>query len=85
MAEALPGYEVESWFGIVMPKGVPPAVLERMNAAANKILRDPDVKKNLEGEGMAIVGGSTEQFSKRIRNDHTRWVKLVREAKLKGE
>ena len=72
MAEALPGYEVESWFGIVMPKGVPPAVLERMNAAANKILRDPDVKKNLEGEGMAIVGGSTEQFSKRIRNDHTR-------------
>ncbi len=85
MAEALPGYEVESWFGIVMPKGVPPAVLERMNAAANKILRDPDVKKNLEGEGMAIVGGSTDQFSKRIRNDHTRWVKLVREAKLKGE
>jgi len=85
MAEALPGYEVESWFGIVMPKGVPPAVLERMNAAANKILRDPDVKKNLEGEGMAIVGGSTEQFSKRIRNDHGRWVKLVRDAKLKGE
>ncbi len=85
MAEALPGYEVESWFGIVMPKGVPPAVLERMNAAANKILRDPDVKKNLEGEGMAIVGGSAEQFSKRIRNDHGRWVKLVRDAKLKGE
>ena len=85
MAEALPGYEVESWFGIVMPKGVAPAVLERMNAAANKILRDPEVKKNLEGEGMAIVGGSAEQFSKRIRNDHGRWVKLVREAKLKGE
>jgi tripartite-type tricarboxylate transporter receptor subunit TctC len=85
MAEALPGYEVESWFGIVMPKGVPPAVLERMNAAANKILRDPEVKKNLEGEGMAIVGGSTEQFSRRIRNDHGRWVKLVRDAKLKGE
>ena len=85
MAEALPGYEVESWFGIVMPKGVPPAVLERMNAAANKILRDPDVKKNLEGEGMAIVGGRAEQFSKRIRNDHGRWVKLVRDAKLKGE
>ena len=43
------------------------------------------MNKNLEGEGMAIVGGSTDQFSKRIRNDHTRWVKLVREAKLKGE
>jgi tripartite-type tricarboxylate transporter receptor subunit TctC len=85
MAEALPGYEVESWFGIVMPKGVPPAVLERMNAAANKILRDPEVKRNLEGEGMAIVGGSAEQFSRRIRNDHSRWVKLVKDAGLKGE
>lgn len=85
MAEALPGYEVESWFGIVMPKGVPPAVLERLNAAANKILRDPDTRKNLEGEGMAIVGGSAEQFSRRIRNDHSRWVKLVKDAGLKGE
>ncbi len=85
MAEALPGYEVESWFGIVMPKGVPPAALDRMNAAANKILRDPEVKKNLEGEGMAIVGGSAEQFNRRIRNDHGRWVALVRDAKLKGE
>ena len=85
MAEALPGYEVESWFGIVMPKGVPPAVLERMNAAANKILRDPDVKKNLEGEDIAIFGGSAEHFRKRIRNDHARWLKLLREEKLKGE
>jgi tripartite-type tricarboxylate transporter receptor subunit TctC len=85
MAEALPGYEVESWFGIVMPKGVPPAVLDRLNAAANKILRDPDTRKNLEGEGMSIVGGSAEQFSRRIRNDHSRWVKLVKDAGLKGE
>ena len=59
------------------------AVIIRHDHSAN--LRHPDVKKNLEGEGMAIVGGSTEQFSKRIRNDHARWAKLVREAKLKGE
>jgi tripartite-type tricarboxylate transporter receptor subunit TctC len=85
MAEALPGYEVESWFGIVAPKSVPPAVLERLNATANRILRDPEVKKNLEGEGMAVVGGTVEQFNRRIRNDHARWVKLVRDARLKGE
>ena len=85
MAEALPGYEVESWFGIVAPKNVPPAVLDRLNATANRILRDAEVKKNLEGEGMAVVGGSIEQFNRRIRNDHGRWVKLVRDARLKGE
>ena len=68
-----------------MPNPTTDAVLDRMNAAANKILRDPEVKKNLEGEGMAIVGGNAEQFNKRIRNDHARWVKLVRDARLKGE
>jgi tripartite-type tricarboxylate transporter receptor subunit TctC len=85
MAEALPGYEVESWYGVIAPKGVPPAVLERLNAAVNRVLREPDMKKNLEGEGMAIVGGNAEQFSRRIRTEHARWVKLVRDAKLKGE
>ena len=85
MAEALPGYEVESWYGVIAPKGVPPAVLERLNAAVNRVLREPEMKKNLEGEGMAIVGGSVEQFSRRIRTEHARWVRLVRDAKLKGE
>jgi tripartite-type tricarboxylate transporter receptor subunit TctC len=85
MAEALPGYEVESWYGVIAPKGVPPAVLERLNAAVNRVLREPDMKKNLEGEGMAIVGGNAEQFSRRIRTEHARWVKLVRDARLKGE
>lgn len=85
IAEALPGYEVESWYGVIAPKGVPPAVLERLNTAVNRILREPEMKKNLENEGMAITGGSVEQFSRRIRNDHGRWVKLVRDARLKGD
>jgi len=59
------------------------AVIIRRDHITNP--RHHNVNKNLECEGMAIVGGSTEQFSKRIRNDHTRWVKPVRKAKLKGE
>jgi tripartite-type tricarboxylate transporter receptor subunit TctC len=85
MAEALPGYEVESWYGVIAPKGLPSAVLERLNSAVNRVLREAEMKKTLEGEGMAIVGGNPEQFSKRIRFEHARWVKLVRDAKLKGD
>ena len=48
-------------------------------------LRHFDAEKNIEGEDIAIVGGSTEQFRKRLGNDHRRWFKLLREAKLKGE
>ena len=85
LAEALPGFEAESWYGVVAPKGVPPAVLERLNAALNRILQEPEMKKKLELEGMAITGGTPEQFARRIRSDYGRWVKLVRDAGIKAE
>lgn len=59
------------------------AVIIRHNHIA--ILRHFDAEKNLEGEDIAIFGGSAEHFRKRIRNDHARWLKLLREEKLKGE
>jgi tripartite-type tricarboxylate transporter receptor subunit TctC len=85
MAETLPGFVVESWYGAVAPKGAPAAVVERLNAAINRILQDPDMKKNLETDGMAGVGGTAEQFNKRIRGDYERWTKLVRDANLKPD
>ena len=85
MAETLPGYEVDSWYGAVAPKSTPPATIERLNAAVNKILQEPGMKKNLEAEGMAPLGGTPEQFNKRIRNDYERWVKVVKDAGIKPE
>ena len=85
MAEALPGYEVESWYGVVAPKGTPPAIIERLNAAVNKILHEPEMKTNLELEGMAPTGGTPEQFNRRIRSDYERWAKVVTDAGIKPE
>lgn len=85
VAETLPGYEVDSWYGAVAPKGTPPAMIERLNGAVNKILQEPEMKKNLETDGMAPLGGTPEQFNKRIRNDYVRWIKVVKEANLKAE
>ena len=85
VAETLPGYEVVLWFGAMAPRGTPPAIIERVNTSLNKILQDPDVKKNLEQQGMVPTGGPPENFGKRIRGEYERWVKLVNEAGIKAE
>lgn len=85
VAETLPGYDVELWFGAMAPRGTPPAIINRLNAAINKALEQPDMKKNLEVQGMIGTGGAPEKFGERIRRDYDRWVKLVDEVKIKVE
>jgi len=83
--ETLPGYEVELWFGVMAPRGTPPAVIDRLNAEVNKFLQDPDMKKNLDAQGMIPSGGTPQRFGERIRKDYERWVKVVREQNIKPE
>jgi tripartite-type tricarboxylate transporter receptor subunit TctC len=85
VAETVPGYEVVLWFGTMAPRGTPQPVIERLNAAINKALGDPAVKKNLEGDGMLPSGGTPQQFGERIRKDYDRWLRVVKESGLKPE
>ncbi|HTD92004.1 MAG TPA: tripartite tricarboxylate transporter substrate binding protein [Burkholderiales bacterium] len=83
MSETLPGYEVELWFGALTTRGTPPAVIDQLNAAVNKVLLEPDMKKNLDSQGMIATGGTPAKFGQRVRSDYERWVKLVKDANIK--
>ncbi len=85
VAEAVPGYEVELWFGVMAPRGTPQSIIDQLNGAVNKMIQDADMKKNLEAQGMAPSGGSPAKFGERIRKDYDRWVKVVKEAGIKPE
>jgi tripartite-type tricarboxylate transporter receptor subunit TctC len=85
VAETLPGYEVELWFGAFVPRGTPQPIIDRLNATINKVIESPDVKKNLEREGMVPTGGPPQRFNERVRKDFERWVKVVQAANLKPE
>jgi len=82
IAETYPGFEVVLWFGMMVPKGTPQPIVERLNGAINEILRMDDVKKSLDAEGMQATGGTPEAYGKRIRDDYERWVKLVKDANI---
>ncbi len=85
LGETLPGYEVELWFGSMAPRGTPQAIIDRLNAAVNKSLESPDMKKNLEAQGLIATGGTPQKFGERIRSEYDRWVKVVNEAGIKVE
>ena len=83
VAETIPGYEVVLWFGTMAPRGTPQPIIERLNAAINKALSDPAVKKALGQDGMVASGGTPQQFDDRIRKDYERWDRVVKERGIK--
>ncbi|HUR58461.1 MAG TPA: tripartite tricarboxylate transporter substrate binding protein [Opitutaceae bacterium] len=85
VAETLPGYEVELWFGAMAPRGTPQPIIDRLNGAINKALEAPDMKKNMEAQGMTATGGTPQVFGDRIKREYARWVKIVDTAKIKAE
>jgi tripartite-type tricarboxylate transporter receptor subunit TctC len=83
IGETLPGYEVELWFGTMAPRGTPQPIVDALNGAINKILLEPDMKKNLEQQGMMPTGGTPQKFNERIRGEYERWTKIVIERGIK--
>jgi tripartite-type tricarboxylate transporter receptor subunit TctC len=80
--DVLPGYEAVLWFGAMAPRGTPQPVIDRINAAINDALKQDDIKRTLEADGMQATGGTPEHFNQRIRGDYNRWVKLVKDKNI---
>ncbi|MEI6484138.1 MAG: tripartite tricarboxylate transporter substrate binding protein [Betaproteobacteria bacterium] len=86
VAEAgVPGYEVVLWHGLVAPKGVPKAIVDKLNAAANEALTAKDTADLLASDGVSPAGGTPEQFQATIKTDIERWRKVVQQANVKVE
>jgi tripartite-type tricarboxylate transporter receptor subunit TctC len=79
-----PGFDAITWTGLVAPAGTPQAVVERINAELQKILKRPDVIEKLALEGStAAAEGTPKQFADYIRSEHQKWGALIREANIK--
>jgi tripartite-type tricarboxylate transporter receptor subunit TctC len=83
VGETVPGYEAVLWFGATTPRGTPQPIIDRINAAVNKALEQPDMKKTLEAQGMVGTGGTPKDYENRIRSEYARWLKVIEAAKIK--
>jgi tripartite-type tricarboxylate transporter receptor subunit TctC len=80
--QGLKGFEVGNWFGIYAPRGTPPAVIAKINAAYNAALQDPEVLKRLNLLGATPTGGTPQQFAAVVTADTAKWRKLITERHL---
>jgi len=86
IAEAgVPGFDVSSWNGVLVPAATPQDVILKLNAAFNKVLADPGVKHQLTEAGYEVVGGEPQKFSAFIETELAKWGPVVKKAKVQPE
>ena len=81
----LPGFEATAWYGLMAPAGTPAAAIERLNAELNRVLADPDVRRQMLGGGFEPVPMSPTEWAGFIASETARWGELIRKAGLKAE
>ena len=84
IAEAgVPGYEVSNWHAMIGPKGLPRAVVERLNGEVNRIIKSKDMEDRLRGDGVTAAGGTPEALHELFRRELTMWRDVVQAAGIK--
>lgn len=85
VAETLPGFAAETWFGLVAPAGTPHDIIAKLNAAAVQALAGDDTKKRYADLGMTNsgAGGTTpEQLDAYMKSEIAKWAKVIEDAKI---
>ncbi|MES2511196.1 MAG: tripartite tricarboxylate transporter substrate binding protein [Pseudomonadota bacterium] len=80
-----PKFDVEAWFGIIVAKGTPADVINKLNAEINKALRSPEMKKAMAAQYFEPVGGTAEAFGATINRDAQLLGAIVKQAGIRAE
>jgi tripartite-type tricarboxylate transporter receptor subunit TctC len=83
VAETLPGFNVQSIAGLVVPSATPRDIVNRINAAVNKALRSPELRERMSTVGMEPAPNTPEQFDQFIRSEIEKWSKVVKATGMK--
>src|SRR5215813_7434310 len=86
IAEAgVAGYSAPTWAGVIAPKGLPPPVLEKLNAAINRAIRSQSVRQFYSNVGDEPAGGTPEVFAALIAADSQKWAEVIKRAGIRLE
>ncbi len=85
IADAVPGYEVQGWNGILAPARTPRAIIDLLNREIVRITKTPQFVEQFAPEGIVPVGNTPEEFTRVIVADIAKWTKVIRAAGIRAE
>lgn len=84
MKEAMPpGFELNAWFGIIAPAGVPADVVNRLNSEINKVLNDPAMRERMQADGTTVFTSTPDEFAALMKSDSARWADIVKKTGIR--
>lgn len=83
VAEALPGFEVVGWYGVIGPAGMPAPIVAKLHGELVRILNLPDIRERIVADGSDPVGSAPEAFRQFMLADLAKWSKVVKESGAK--
>jgi tripartite-type tricarboxylate transporter receptor subunit TctC len=83
--QGLPDLEVETWYAMFAPAGLPAPVVARLNREMNEYLKEADVRDVLEKQGLTAAGGTPEELGARVKTELARWTRVVKAAHIKAD
>jgi tripartite-type tricarboxylate transporter receptor subunit TctC len=81
----VPGFDASSWGGLVAPRGTPAAVIARLNSEVGAVVRQGDLRENLESQGYVLQTSTPQEFAAHVRSELVRYRKLIKAAGLTVE
>lgn len=85
IGESLPGFEVNSWYGLLAPAGTPRDIVMRLNGEVARALREPDARERLYAIGSEPLSSTPEEFARFIQSEMVKWAKVVKTAGIRVE
>jgi len=81
--ELLPGFEINSWYGLLAPAGTPPEIVDKLQKEVAAILKLPEVSQRMVVNGNDPEGTTPKEFGDKIKADITRWAAAIKAANVK--
>jgi tripartite-type tricarboxylate transporter receptor subunit TctC len=85
VAEAVPGYAAESWYGLFAPAKTPPDIIDRLNRSAAVAVQSEAFKKLGVNEGLTVIAQPPAELDRYVQGEEARWRKVIQEAGIKVE
>lgn len=81
----VPGYEAVAWYGLLAPRGTPPAIVRKLSDAVNKVLLDPELRKQFTEQGLQVSGAGPAELREYTKAEIRKWAAVVKASGARAE